>query len=70
MGEALRQEVAGTDIRVTLIEPGAVDTEFFDQPPEAALEADDVAGAVVWALGQPTRVDVNEILLRPVRQAN
>lgn len=69
MAEALRQEVADSDIRVTLIEPGAVDTPFFENPPQAALEADDVARAVIFALSQPPHVDVNEILVRPVRQA-
>ncbi len=70
MGEALRQEVADTDIRVTLVEPGMVDTPFFDNPVEGALEASDIARAVVYALSEPAHVDVNEILIRPVRQAS
>jgi len=69
MGEALRAEVADTDIRVTLIEPGMVDTPFFESRPSDALEPDDIARAVVYALSQPAHVDVNEILIRPVRQA-
>lgn len=69
MGHSLRAEVADTGIRVTLIEPGAVDTPFFDNAPDSALEADDVARAVIYALTQPPSVEVNEILLRPVRQA-
>jgi NADP-dependent 3-hydroxy acid dehydrogenase YdfG len=69
MGEALRAEVAETDIKVTLIEPGAVDTPFFDNPVSNALEADDIARAVMFALTQPPRVDVNEILVRPIHQA-
>ena len=69
MGEALRAEVADTDIRVTLIEPGMVDTPFFESRPSDALEPDDIARAVVYALSQPPHVDVNEILIRPVRQA-
>jgi NADP-dependent 3-hydroxy acid dehydrogenase YdfG len=69
MGEALRQEVADTDIKVTLIEPGAVDTPFFENRPSGALEADDVARAVLYALTQPPHVDVNEILVRPIHQA-
>lgn len=68
IGEALRQEVAETDIKVTLIEPGMVDTPFFDERPTGALEADDVARCVVFALEQPPHVDLNEILLRPIRQ--
>jgi NADP-dependent 3-hydroxy acid dehydrogenase YdfG len=68
MGEALRQEVNGTGVRVTLIEPGMVDTPFFSQRGEGRLEADDVARAVMFAVGQPPHVDVNEILVRPTAQ--
>jgi NADP-dependent 3-hydroxy acid dehydrogenase YdfG len=69
MGEALRQEIADTDVKVTLIEPGSVDTPFFDNRPSGALEADDIARAVMFALTQPPHVDVNEILIRPIHQA-
>ena len=69
MGEALRQEVDGSGMRVTLIEPGMVDTPFFDNRPQGALEADDVARAVMFAVQQPPHVDVNEILVRPTAQA-
>jgi NADP-dependent 3-hydroxy acid dehydrogenase YdfG len=73
MGEGLRQELRTADleagIRVTVIEPGSVDTPFFDQRPGAALEAADVARAVMYVLEQPPHVDVNELLVRPVRQA-
>jgi len=74
MGEALRAELRqmreNTSIRVTLIEPGMVDTPFFDDRPgpDSALMADDVARAVMFALSQPPRVDVNEILIRPSTQ--
>ena len=68
MGEALRQELAETDIKLTLIEPGSVDTPFFDNRPSGALEADDIARAVMFALTQPPHVDVNEILVRPIHQ--
>jgi NADP-dependent 3-hydroxy acid dehydrogenase YdfG len=68
MGEALRQEVAETDIKVTLIEPGMVDTPFFDDRPKGALEPDDIARAVLFALTQPAHVDVNEVLVRPIHQ--
>jgi NADP-dependent 3-hydroxy acid dehydrogenase YdfG len=74
IGESLRQELRqmheNHGIRVTLIEPGMTDTEFFDQRPENALEDVDIARAVIWALEQPERVDVNEILIRPSSQAN
>jgi NADP-dependent 3-hydroxy acid dehydrogenase YdfG len=69
MGHALRAEVADTPIKVTLIEPGMVDTPFFDTRPEGALEPDDVARAVMFAMTQPPHVDVNEILIRPVNQS-
>jgi NADP-dependent 3-hydroxy acid dehydrogenase YdfG len=68
MGEALRQEIADTDVKMTLIEPGMVDTPFFDNKVSGALEADDIARAVLFALTQPPHVDVNEILIRPIHQ--
>ena len=68
MGEALRQEVAETQIKVTLIEPGMVDTPFFDNPVSGGLKADDIARAVLYALDEPGHVDVNEILIRPINQ--
>jgi NADP-dependent 3-hydroxy acid dehydrogenase YdfG len=74
IAEALRQELRvmheNRRIRVTLVEPGMVDTPFFDQrpDPERALQADDIARAVVFALEQPAHVDVNEILIRPSAQ--
>jgi len=68
MGQSLRAEVADTDIKVTVIEPGMVDTPFFEDRPEGALQADDVARAVMYALSQPPHVDVNEVLLRPIHQ--
>lgn len=65
IGYNLREELRGSGIRVTLLEPGMVDTPFFDEPPEYALEDRDIANAVIYALGQPAHVDVNEILIRP-----
>jgi NADP-dependent 3-hydroxy acid dehydrogenase YdfG len=69
MGESARQELNGTGVRVTLIEPGMVATPFFTRKPEQALEADDVARAVMFAVSQPPHVDVNEILVRPTAQS-
>jgi NADP-dependent 3-hydroxy acid dehydrogenase YdfG len=73
IGEALRQELRrmhdNASIRVTLIAPGMTDTEFFDQRPDNALAADDIARAVLYALSQPPHVDVNEIVIRPASQA-
>jgi NADP-dependent 3-hydroxy acid dehydrogenase YdfG len=72
IGEALRSELRqmheNAGIRVTLIEPGMTDTEFFDQRPQNALTDDDLARAVIYALSQPESVDVNEILIRPTSQ--
>jgi NADP-dependent 3-hydroxy acid dehydrogenase YdfG len=68
MGESLRQEVNGTGMRVTVIEPGIVDTPFFDNPGEGRLEPEDVARVVMFAVGQSPHVDINEILLRPTAQ--
>ena len=80
--ESLRREVCALGIRVTVIEPGMVETELGEhitnqrardglkqrlqqvQP----LQADDIAAAVLYALTQPPRVNVNEILLRPTLQ--
>jgi NADP-dependent 3-hydroxy acid dehydrogenase YdfG len=68
MGEAARQDLHGTGIRVTLIEPGMTDTPFFDDRPTHALEADDIARAVMFAVSQPPHVNVNEVLVRPTDQ--
>jgi NADP-dependent 3-hydroxy acid dehydrogenase YdfG len=70
MGEAARQELDGSGVRVTLIEPGMVDTPFFDEPVTDALESDDIARAVLYAVSQPPHVDVNEMLVRPTSQSN
>jgi NADP-dependent 3-hydroxy acid dehydrogenase YdfG len=68
MGEAIRADLNDTGIRTTLIEPGMVDTPFFDDPGEGRLEPDDIARAVMYAVSQPPHVDVNEILVRPTAQ--
>ncbi len=69
MGEAARQDLHDAGIRVTLIEPGMVDTPFFENKPTEALQDDDIARAVMFALEQPPHVSVNEILVRPTAQA-
>jgi NADP-dependent 3-hydroxy acid dehydrogenase YdfG len=70
MGEAARLELNDTGVRVTVIEPGMVDTPFFSKPPSGALEPVDVARAVMFAVSQPPHVDVNEILVRPTSQSS
>jgi NADP-dependent 3-hydroxy acid dehydrogenase YdfG len=73
IGEALRQQLRQVDdndrIKVTLIEPGITDTEFFDdKPAEWALRDEDIAREVLHALTAPPGVEINEILIRPTAQ--
>jgi NADP-dependent 3-hydroxy acid dehydrogenase YdfG len=68
MGEAARQDLHGTGIRVTLIEPGMTDTPFFENRPSDPLEAQDIARGVMYAVAQPPHVNVNEVLIRPTAQ--
>lgn len=69
IGYGVREELRGSGIRVTLIEPGMVDTPFFDDKPPYALQPADIARAVLYAVSQPPHVDVNEILVRPTPPA-
>ncbi|MCB0858288.1 MAG: SDR family oxidoreductase [Solirubrobacterales bacterium] len=74
IGEALRQELRnsedGRKIKVTLIEPGMVDTDFFEnRPGDSALSDEDIARTIEFALDQPPGVDINEILVRPITQS-
>ena len=79
--ESLRQEVTKKHVRVCVVEPGAVETELFGhQRPEIQdyyddffagvekLVADDIARGIVYAVTQPRRVAVNELLIRPTTQ--
>jgi NADP-dependent 3-hydroxy acid dehydrogenase YdfG len=79
IAEGLRMDVHEKGIRVINVEPGLVRTEFpesshpsaqeyYAQKEYTPLEAEDVARAVVYALDQPPRVSVNEILVRPTEQ--
>ena len=70
MGEAARQDFNDSGVRVTLIEPGMVQTPFFDEPirMQDPLQPDDIARAVMFAVSQPPHVDINEILIRPTAQ--
>jgi NADP-dependent 3-hydroxy acid dehydrogenase YdfG len=68
MGEAARQDLHGSGVRVTVIEPGMTDTPFFENRPTDPLEAQDIARGVLYAIAQPPHVNVNEILIRPTAQ--
>ena len=79
VAEGLRIDVHEKGIRVINVEPGLVRTEFpessypsaeeyYAEKEYAPLEAGDVAAAIVYALEQPPRVSVNEILVRPTEQ--
>lgn len=69
MAQAIRAEVHTTGVRVTVIQPGKVATPFFEgAPPPDCVEPEDVTAAVAYAISQPTRVDVNEVVLRPIDQ--
>jgi NADP-dependent 3-hydroxy acid dehydrogenase YdfG len=81
--EALRQEALHSNIRMTVVEPGFVATELQAHNANPAvldaiekvrdeigqvLEAEDIANSILYAVSQPQRVNVNEILVRPTRQ--
>jgi NADP-dependent 3-hydroxy acid dehydrogenase YdfG len=80
--ESLRQEGVPLNVRVTLIEPGAVATELPGHNRQEVLEqmakrfagvtplsSADIAEAILYAIGQPENVSVNEVLVRPRGQA-
>ena len=65
----LRQMHDNRQIRVSVIEPGMVDTPFFEnRPGKWALQDEDIARAAIYALEQPPHVDVAEILVMPTQQ--
>ncbi|WP_276260199.1 SDR family NAD(P)-dependent oxidoreductase [Haloglomus litoreum] len=80
--DALRKEETENGVRTTIVEPGAVDTELQDHIPDEevrerlegwvesmdALQPDDIAAAVLYAVGQPRHVSVNELMVRPTDQ--
>jgi NADP-dependent 3-hydroxy acid dehydrogenase YdfG len=82
LSEALRQECIQDHIRVTVVEPGVVETDLashitYPAARETALrriqeitplQSEDVANAIVYAVTQPPHVNVNEILIRPTEQ--
>lgn len=79
--EAVRQEVAKRHVRVSLVEPGAVETELASHNRPEILEgmrarfsgverlaADDIADAITYIVTRPRHVAVNEMLIRPTEQ--
>ncbi len=82
ISEALRQELLEDGIRITIVEPGAVATELTDHITDEEvreglkqrniepLQSEDIANAIAYAVSQPQRVSVNEILIRPTQQTN
>lgn len=83
INDGLRQDVLGTHVRVTSVDPGMVETEFstvrFHGDADRAakvykgikpLTAEDVAEVIVWAAGRPAHVNIARVLLTPVQQAN
>jgi NADP-dependent 3-hydroxy acid dehydrogenase YdfG len=80
--EGLRKEVYSDNIRVTVVEPGVVETELRDHIPDAniqqtlnayagamrQLKPEDVANVILFAVSQPSHVNINEILMRPTDQ--
>jgi NADP-dependent 3-hydroxy acid dehydrogenase YdfG len=83
INDGLRQDVLGTPIRVTTVDPGMVETEFsivrFHGDTERAknfytgiepLTPADIADAILWAVSRPANVNIARIMLTPVQQAN
>jgi NADP-dependent 3-hydroxy acid dehydrogenase YdfG len=79
--ESARQEFAGRHLRVSLVEPGAVDTELPDHVREDVrgqmmkrfgdidrLQAEDIADAISYVVTRPRHVAINELLIRPTEQ--
>lgn len=83
INDGLRQDVMGTPVRVTSIDPGMVETEFSEvrfRGDKARAEKvyqnikpltpDDVADAIVWAATRPAHVNIAHLLMTTIDQAN
>jgi len=81
VSESLRQELTERHVRVSIVEPGAVDTELKDHLREEVreqalkrfaqiemLKAEDIADAIAYIVTRPRHVAVNEMLIRPTEQ--
>jgi NADP-dependent 3-hydroxy acid dehydrogenase YdfG len=83
INDGLRQDLLGTPVRVTSVDPGMVETGFslvrFQGDAERAakvykgitpLTPEDVADAILWAVSRPEHVNIARVVLTPVQQAN
>jgi len=83
ISEGLRQELLEDNVRITMVEPGAVETELPDHITDdealegmgglmkiERLQSEDIANAIAYVVTQPAHVSVNEILIRPTQQPN
>ncbi len=68
IGHGFRKEIGKHGVRVTLIEPGMVDTPFFDSPKPDMLQPEDVARAVMYAIAQPAHMEIHEMVVLPMAQ--
>jgi NADP-dependent 3-hydroxy acid dehydrogenase YdfG len=76
LGGALRKEARSAGVRVSLIEPGIVDTPLVRETAEGAaelaavraLDPQDVARAVAFVLAQPAHVNIDELVISPLAQ--
>jgi NADP-dependent 3-hydroxy acid dehydrogenase YdfG len=83
ISEGLKIDLMGTPVRVTSVDPGMVETEFSEvrfrgDKARAAkvyenitpLKAEDVADAIVWAASRPSHINIHNILITSIDQAN
>jgi NADP-dependent 3-hydroxy acid dehydrogenase YdfG len=69
LAQNIRAECVGTGVRVTLIQPGMVETDMTAATQDVPkLHPEDIANAALYALRQPAAVDVNELTIRPTGQ--
>lgn len=70
MADSIRKEMVGKNVRVTLLEPGMVETPFWENGVASnnALTAEDVAKCAIFVTKQPDNVDISELMIRPTGQ--
>ena len=71
-GESLRIQIQEWNIRITTIYPGQTDTPmltgFTEEERKKFIKAEDLAGAIIFALKYPPGISINEIVVRPTWQ--